>query len=61
MEKITPDTIKLETAKAPFIVEIIEYVPNSVVIKTIKKKSTENISIILFDSDEGLTKKISPL
>lgn len=51
---------ELETAKAHIIVEIIEYVPNAVVIKTIIKKSTGNISIMSFDSGEGLTEKTSP-
>ena len=54
------DTMEMETAKAHIIVEIIEYVPNAVVIKTIIKKSTGNISIMSFDSGEGLTEKISP-
>lgn len=51
---------ELEKAKAHIIVEIIEYMPNSVVIKTIIKKSTGNISVMSFDSGEGLTEKISP-
>jgi quercetin dioxygenase-like cupin family protein len=51
---------ELEKAKSHIIVEIIEYVPNSVVIKTIIRKSTGNISIMSFDSGEGLTEKISP-
>ena len=51
---------ELEKAKSHIIVEIIEYVPNSVVIKTIIKKSTGNISIMSFDSGEGLTEKTSP-
>jgi mannose-6-phosphate isomerase-like protein (cupin superfamily) len=59
MDKNASDT-ELETAKAHIIVEIIEYVPNSVVIKTIIKKSTGNISIMSFDSGEGLTEKTSP-
>ena len=42
------------------IVEIIEYMPNSVVIKTIIKKSTGNISVMSFDTGEGLTEKTSP-
>ena len=50
----------LEKSTAHIIVEIIEYVPNSVVIKTIIKKSTGNISIMSFDSGEGLTEKTSP-
>jgi len=56
----TMDNTEIEKAKAHIIVEIIEYVPNSVVIKTILKKSTGNISAISFDSGEGLTEKISP-
>lgn len=42
------------------IVEIIEYVPNSGVIKTILKKTTGNVSAVSFDSGEGLTGKTSP-
>lgn len=51
---------ELEKSIAHITVEIIEYVPNSVVSKTIIKKSTGNISIMSFDSGEGLTEKISP-
>jgi quercetin dioxygenase-like cupin family protein len=50
----------LEKSISHIIVEIIEYVPNSVVIKTIIKKSTGNISVMSFDSGEGLTEKTSP-
>lgn len=56
----TPDTKELEKGKSHIIVEIIEYVPNCVVIKTIIKKSTGNISVMSFDSGEGLTEKTSP-
>lgn len=52
--------IEIEKSKAYITVEIIEYVANSVVIKTILKKSTGNISVASFDSGEGLTEKISP-
>jgi quercetin dioxygenase-like cupin family protein len=55
-----PENTELEKSKSHIIVEIIEYVPNSVVIKTIIKKSTGNISIMSFDSGEGLTEKTSP-
>ena len=54
------DHLELEKAKSHIIVEIIEYMANSVVIKTIIKKSTGNISIMSFDSGEGLTEKTSP-
>ena len=50
----------LEKSKSHIIVEIIEYMANSVVSKTIIKKSTGNISIMSFDSGEGLTEKTSP-
>jgi quercetin dioxygenase-like cupin family protein len=51
---------ELEKSKSHIIVEIIEYMTNAVVIKTIIKKSTGNISIMSFDSGEGLTEKTSP-
>ncbi len=54
------ETGELEKANPHIIVEIIEYVPNAVVIKTIIKKSTGNISAMSFDSGEGLTEKTSP-
>lgn len=50
----------IEKAKAQIIVEIIEYIPNSVVSKTIIKKLTGNVSVMSFDSGEGLSEKISP-
>ena len=52
--------LELEKGLAYITVEIIEYVPNSVVIKTILKKSTGNISVMSFDVGEGLTEKTSP-
>jgi len=51
---------ELEKSKAFIIVEIIEYVPNSVVIKTIIKKTTGNVTAVSFDSGEAMTEKISP-
>ena len=54
------DRIEVEKAKAIIIVEIIEYVPNAVVIKTFIKKSTGNISAVSFDMGEVLTEKIIP-
>jgi len=58
--KIKPDGSDLEKSTSHIIVEIIEYVPNSVVSKTIIKKSTGNISVMSFDTGEGLTEKTSP-
>ena len=54
------ETQELEKSKAVITVEIIEYLPNSVVMKTILKKSTGNISVMSFDSGEGLTEKTTP-
>jgi quercetin dioxygenase-like cupin family protein len=54
------DLQEVEKAKAFISVEIIEYVPNSVVIKTILKKTTGNISLMSVDSGVGLTEKTSP-
>ncbi len=51
---------ELEKSKAFIVVEIIEYVPGSVVSKTIIKKSTGNVSAEAFDTGEALTEKISP-
>lgn len=51
------DPSEVEKSKAYITVEIIEYIPNAVVIKTILKKSTGNISVMSFDSGEGLTEK----
>lgn len=54
------EATELEKSTAHIIVEIIEYMPNAVVIKTILRKSTGNISVMSFDSGEGLTEKTSP-
>jgi quercetin dioxygenase-like cupin family protein len=51
---------EVEKAKALNIGAIIEYVSNSVVIKTIIKKATGNISAISFDTGEVLPEKIIP-
>lgn len=55
-----PGIAELEKSKTHIIVEIIEYLSNSVVSKTIIKKSTGNISVMSFDNGEGLTEKTSP-
>lgn len=51
------DVPEIEKAKVFITVEIIEYVANAVVIKTVLKKSTGNISVMSFDSGEGLIEK----
>ena len=54
------DTTEVEKSKTHITVEIIEYIAHSVVIKTILKKSTGNISVMSFDTGEGLTEKTTP-
>jgi len=54
------ETPELEKSKVFIIVEILEYIPNSVLIKTIIRKTTGNVSAVSFDSGEALTEKISP-
>jgi quercetin dioxygenase-like cupin family protein len=54
------DSTEIDKAKALIIVEIIEYVPNSVVTKTVMKKSTGNVCAVSFDAGETLPEKIIP-
>ena len=49
-----------EKTGSHFFDGIIQYMTNSVVIKTILEKPTVNISLMAFDSGEGLTEKTSP-
>ncbi|MDB5223069.1 MAG: cupin protein [Chitinophagaceae bacterium] len=50
----------MDKAEAQIIVELIEYIPNSVLSKTIMKKTTGNVTVVSFDTGEALTEKISP-
>jgi quercetin dioxygenase-like cupin family protein len=54
------EAAELEKSKSYIIVEIIEYVPNAVVIKTIIKKTTGTVSVVSVDSGEVLTERTSP-
>lgn len=49
-----------EKGKAFIIEQIIEYVPNSVVIKTVLKKATGNVTVFSCTSGEVQSEKISP-
>ena len=51
---------EIEKSKIHILIEIIEYVPNSVVSKTIIRKTTGNISVLAIDTGEALAEKISP-
>jgi len=50
----------VEKGKAHIIIEIIEYMPNAVVSRTIIKKTTGNITATSMDVGEELGEKISP-
>lgn len=54
------DLNELEKSKAHIVVEIIQYIPNAVLSKTIISKTTGNITVSSFDAGEELAEKISP-
>ena len=51
---------EIDKGKVLIIVEIIEYIPNAVVSKTILKKTTGNITVSSFAIGEELAESISP-
>lgn len=53
-------SVGLEKSSPHIIVEIIEYVPNSVVSKTIIRKTTGNVTATSFDEGEELCEKTIP-
>jgi quercetin dioxygenase-like cupin family protein len=54
------DANELEKSKPHIIVEILEYVPNSILMKTIIKKTTGNIIVTSLDAGEELAERTSP-
>ncbi len=50
----------MEKSKKHILTEIIDYVPNSVVTKTIIKKITGSVTILAIDAGESLAEKIIP-
>lgn len=54
------DLAEIEKSKAHITVEIIEYMEESVVIKTILKKSTGSVSVMSFDIGQGLEERSTP-
>lgn len=53
-------TAEIEKSKTHILIEIIEYVPNSVVTKAIIRKTTGNISVVAIDTGGISAEKISP-
>ena len=54
------DNLRFESSKAFIVDDILEYLPKSIVIRSILRKNTGNVSAISFDSGEILAGKISP-
>ena len=50
----------MDSSIPQIIVELIEYIPNSVLRKTIMKKTTGNVTVASFDTGEALTENTSP-
>ncbi len=60
LKKRNMEKSELEKAKAHIIVEIVEYIPNAVVSKTIIKKTTGNVTVSSLDAGEELSPKTLP-
>ena len=54
------ENAELEYLKAFKVVDILEYLPHSIVIKSIIRKNTGHVSAVSFDSGEVLVGKTSP-
>ena len=54
------NVLEIEKEKSHIIVEIVQYIPNAVLSKTIIKKITGNITASSFDAGEELAEKTSP-
>ena len=51
---------EIEKSTAHIVIDLIEYVPQSIVIRTIIQKLTGNVNAIAIDAGESLSEKISP-
>lgn len=58
--KSVPDEKEIEKEKIHIMVEIIEYIPNSILSRTIIKKTTGNVTVSSFAAGEELAEKTSP-
>jgi len=54
------NAVELEKGKVHIIVEIVEYVPNAVMSRTIIKKSTGNVTAMSLSMGEELSEKTIP-
>ena len=58
--KLPNENKEIEKGKTHIVVEIVEYIPNAVVSKTIIKKITGNVTVSSFDAGEEVDEKMSP-
>jgi quercetin dioxygenase-like cupin family protein len=58
--KANIDSSELEKSRAHIVVEIVEYMPNAVLSKTIIKRATGNVTVSSLDAGEELAEKRSP-
>jgi len=56
----TVETLDFEKSKIFNVVDVLEYLPHMVVIKTLIRKTTGNVSAIAFDSGKTLAERTSP-
>ncbi len=54
------DKAEINKSKTYILLELLEYIPNSVISRSIIRKPTGNINIIAVDTGETLAEKISP-
>lgn len=54
------ENTEIKKSEAHIMVEIIEYVPNAVLSKTIVRKLTGNIIVSALDTGEGFSERITP-
>lgn len=54
------DTAELGKGAPYILVEIVEYVPNSILVKTILRKTTGNVTASSLDAGEALMEKTIP-
>ncbi|MGB3183503.1 MAG: cupin domain-containing protein [Cyclobacteriaceae bacterium] len=54
------ENTELETSLAHKLVDVVDYVPRSIVIKSILRKKTGTVNVSSFDAGEVLAAKISP-
>ena len=60
MNRISSNDKEIKKSKVHIIVTLIEYMPNTIVSRTVLKKTTGNITLMSFDRGEEMPEKSSP-